>query len=99
MKYFFGYLFLFLAFVFLMLGIAQPDMLLSGLGEMEPAQPGPDLRTAAEKEQDDVARLERRLAWLEREFDLLTVRVDASARLTALEATVAALVKVLEVRL
>lgn len=32
MKYFWGYLFLFLAFVFLMLGIFQPDMLLSGLG-------------------------------------------------------------------
>lgn len=40
---------------------------------------GPDLRTAAEKEQADVAALDRRLA--------------------ALEATVARLVKVLEVRL
>lgn len=95
---------------------------------------GPDLRTLAEQERDDVAQLalrcdnlvdtveaaHRRLAalegivrakvqvgqidagrldTLEHELNLLIQRVDGSTRLAQLEATVAALVKVLEVRI
>ena len=87
--------------------------LLDELTEIEPARVGPDLRTLAEQERDDVAALRGdldRLAELVRlktgpvdvalEVDMQRDKLgDFEQRLAALERTVAALVKVLEVRL
>ena len=60
----------------------------------------PDLRTADQVERDDVAALHRRMEALEAivRAKVQVGQIDAG-RLDALEATVAALVKVLEVRL
>lgn len=58
-----------------------------------------DLRTADQVERNDVAALTARVAELERELHLLILRVDGSTRVAQLERQLAALLRVLEVRL
>ena len=67
--------------------------LLDELTEIEPARVGPDLRTADQVERDDTAQLALRCD------NLVDALAAMGGRVAALERTVAALVKVLEVRL
>lgn len=74
-------------------GVTSRYSLLDELTEMEPAQAGPDLRTADQVEREDVAQLHLRCD------NLVDALAAQAGRLATLEQTVATLVKVLEVRL